>query len=305
MNDWIVVQTNGMPIIPGNPMPAPMSVVAVNQNNSSEVFSIQPFANFPQGAGSSDFSTATIDPQANMIFTMDSGPGQLGALRLGPTGLTPLWTVPQNTDEFLALIGPVGRRVLVATDAPGQNAASPTYQYVVWRDAATGRELARSLQLTPISSGSMVEPNYGARMDYLAANGQIIELTVRPASAHQSACAALLGSDAPLAAGADSATHLLEPTGRGQTGRETEADGFYHTYRHRAAHPAGRPGWISAMLAGMSETAIDRAFLTSPEYTGAYPDSAAGPVGPDADGLGRLPDGGLHRLAASRGGRRR
>jgi hypothetical protein len=181
MNDWVVVQTNGEPISAQNPAPTPMSVVAVNQNNSSEVFPIQPFVNFPQGAGSTDFSTATVDPQANLIYTMDSGPGQLGALRLGPTGLTPVWTEPQNTDEFLALIGPAGHRVLVATDSPGQNANRPTSQNVVWRDAATGRELARSPALTPISSGTMVEPSYGGRMDYLATNGQILELAVRPA----------------------------------------------------------------------------------------------------------------------------
>jgi hypothetical protein len=35
--------------------------------------------------------------------------------------------------------------------------------------------------LTPISSGIMVEPSYGGRMDDLAANGQILELAVRPA----------------------------------------------------------------------------------------------------------------------------
>jgi hypothetical protein len=181
MNDWVIVQTNGVPIVPGTPMPTPMSVVAINQNNASKIFSIQPFVNFPQGAGSSDFSTATIDPQADMIYSMDSGPGKLGALRLSATGLTPVWTVSQNTDEFLALIGPAGHRVLVATDSPGQNAASPMYQNVVWRDAATGRELARSPALTPISSGTMIEPSYGGRMDYLAANGHILELAVRPA----------------------------------------------------------------------------------------------------------------------------
>jgi len=181
MNDWVVVQTNGAPAASQSTPPTPMSVVAVSQKNSTVVLSIQPFANFPQGAGSSDFSTVTVDPQSNMIYTMDSGPGLLGALRLDPTGLTPVWTVPQNTDEFLALIGPAKRRVLVATDAPGQSANSPTSQFVVWRDAATGRELARSPALTPISSGTMVEPSYGGRMDYLAGNGQILELVVRPA----------------------------------------------------------------------------------------------------------------------------
>jgi hypothetical protein len=181
MNDWVVVQTNGEPISAQTTRPTPMSVVAINQNDSSRVLPIQPFADFPQGAGSSDFSTGSVDPRSGLIYTMDSGPGQLGALRLGPTGPTRVWTVPQNTDEFLALIGPPGRRVLVATDSPGQSAFSPAFQNVVWRDAATGRELARSPALTPISTGSMIEPSYGGRMNYLATNGQILELAVRPA----------------------------------------------------------------------------------------------------------------------------
>jgi hypothetical protein len=181
MNDWIVLQTNAAPITPQNPNPTPLSVVAVNQNSSSEVFSIQPFANFSQGAGSDIYSSVSVDPQANLIYTMDSGPGRVGAVRLGPAGLTVVWTAPQNTEEYLTLIGPPGHRVLVGTDSPGQSAANPTYQYVVWRDAATGRELARSPALTPISTGSMVEPGYRGRMYDLAANGQILELAVRPA----------------------------------------------------------------------------------------------------------------------------
>jgi hypothetical protein len=182
MNNWVVVQTNGLPILPGNPEPAPMSVVAVNQRNSSEVFSIQPFANFPQGAGSNCYSDGAIDPRANLIYTMDAGPGRLGAVRLGPAGLSLVWTVPQNTQEFLTLIGPRRHRVLVGTDSPGQNAASPSYQNVVWRDAATGQELARSPALTPISTGTMVQPSYRGRIYDPAADGQIIELAVRPAS---------------------------------------------------------------------------------------------------------------------------
>ena len=35
MNDWVIVQTNGAPITPQNPNPTPMSIVAINQNNSS------------------------------------------------------------------------------------------------------------------------------------------------------------------------------------------------------------------------------------------------------------------------------
>jgi hypothetical protein len=181
MNDWVVVQTNVSPTSAQNPETAPLSVVAVSQNNSSKVFSIQPFASFPQGGGSFGFSAVSVDPQENLIYTQDTGARRIGAVRLGAAGLSLVWTAPQNTIEFLTLIGPTGHRVLVGTDSPGQNAVQPTYQFVVWRDAATGRELARLRALTPISSGSMIEPSYGGRMDYLAANGQILELAVRPA----------------------------------------------------------------------------------------------------------------------------
>ena len=54
-----------------------------------------------------------------------------------------------------------------------------TLNDVVWRDAATGGELARTSEsLTAISSGSMVEPYCSGKMLYLARVGEIIELTV-------------------------------------------------------------------------------------------------------------------------------
>jgi hypothetical protein len=181
MNDWVVVQTNANPTSAQNPETTPLSVVAVNQNDASRVFSIRPFASFPQGGGSFGFSAVSVDPQANLIYTQDAGARRIGAVRLGRAGLSVVWTAHQNTIEFLTVIGPAGHRVLVGTDSPGQDAFDPTHQFVVWRDAATGRDLARSPVLTPISSGSMIEPSHEGRMDYLAANGQIIELAVRPA----------------------------------------------------------------------------------------------------------------------------
>src|SRR5262249_3410157 len=72
--------------------------------------------------------------------------------------------------------------------------------------------------------------------------------------------------------------------------RGIEVDGFYQTYLHRAADPAGRLAWINAMLAGMSETAVAQAFLNSPAYTGAFPEAVTALVGYYGDGLGRLPD---------------
>jgi hypothetical protein len=64
---------------------------------------------------------------------------------------------------------------------PGQQPGSNTNDWVVWRNADTGDEIARSPLLQAVNGGTMVEPGYAGRMYFLAQNGKIIELTVRPA----------------------------------------------------------------------------------------------------------------------------
>jgi hypothetical protein len=51
-----------------------------------------------------------------------------------------------------------------------------------------------------------------------------------------------------------------------------EVDGFYATYLHRQADPAGGAAWVQALEHGVSETEVAVAFLTSPEYAAAHPD---------------------------------
>ena len=117
----------------------------------------------------------------NRIFTLDAIVGRIAALELGDDGLHTVWTEPQCTTEFLAVIGPRHRRVLVGTDIPaGQSPGDNTQDRVVWRDAETSLELARSPLLPVVNTGTMVEPGYAGRMYYLATHGKIIELTVRP-----------------------------------------------------------------------------------------------------------------------------
>lgn len=72
--------------------------------------------------------------------------------------------------------------MVVGTEIPpGQPLGGTTENFVLWRDAATGRELARTPQpLTAISTGSMVEPYYFGRMYYLAKTAEIVELAVWP-----------------------------------------------------------------------------------------------------------------------------
>jgi hypothetical protein len=127
-------------------------------------------------------SAPTVDPLRNRMFVFDAGPGKLAALDLEPDGWQVTWMVDQRTTEFMALIGPRNRRVLVTTEIPnGQPLGSNSSNYVVWREAESGRELARSDQLDPILSGTMVEPGYAGRMYYLGTSGEIKKLTVRPA----------------------------------------------------------------------------------------------------------------------------
>lgn len=124
----------------------------------------------------------SVDATHNRIYALDAGPGRIGALELSDDGLHTIWTEQQRTTEFLALIGQPDSRVLVGTEIPpGQPLGGTTEDFVVWREAATGRELARTPEpLTAISTGSMVEPYYFGRMYYLAKTGEIIELAVRP-----------------------------------------------------------------------------------------------------------------------------
>jgi len=180
MNDWVVFATNSVPAA------TPLSVVAINQADASRQFSSQPFA----AVGSPQswcVSAVSVDPLRNRIFVLDGLAGRIAAVEVRDDGLHTVWTAPQITAEFLALIGPAERRVLVGTDHASQlmppscpPGAGPQ-DSVVWRNADTGDEIARSPLLSPVSGGTMVEPGYAGRMYFLAQNGEIMELTVRPA----------------------------------------------------------------------------------------------------------------------------
>jgi hypothetical protein len=77
--------------------------------------------------------------------------------------------------------------VLVDTDIPpGQCPNANTTDFVVWRDAQTGDELARTKQPLPaMTSGTMIQPYYFGKMFYMGLEGDLIELTVQPAPARR------------------------------------------------------------------------------------------------------------------------
>ncbi len=155
-------------------------MVAINQADASRQLRSQPFAAVPSPQSWSP-SAVSVDPLRSQIVALDGLAGRIAALELRHGALHAVWTVPQRTLEFLALIGLAQHRVLVGTDVPpGQQVGANTQDWVVWRNADTGDEIARSPLLPAVNGGTMVEPGYAGRMYSLAQNGKIIELTVRP-----------------------------------------------------------------------------------------------------------------------------
>ena len=189
MNDWVVFENNATPVTsPAAPSPW-LSVMAINQGDASKQFVVQPFQSFRSPPGypiSFSPSAVSVDPLRNRIFVLDAGPGRIGVLELRSDGLQTIWTRCQRTTEFVAVIGPPQRRVVVGTEIPkGQFLGANTQNRVVWRAAETGRKLARTGRLPVVDTGTMVQPGYAGRMYYMAQEGKIIELTVRPARAKE------------------------------------------------------------------------------------------------------------------------
>jgi hypothetical protein len=171
--------TNG-----GAPTSTPMSVVAVSQADASKVANLQPFAN--SGAKNSFIpSMVSVDPENNRVYAMDAGAGKLAGINLVNGQLSVAWTQDQTTLSFTTLIGPKDARVLIGTDIPikaFKQLKNYTTEQVVWRNAQTGAELARSSQFPKMTQGILVTPGYGALQYFLTADGHIIGLQVVPKS---------------------------------------------------------------------------------------------------------------------------
>ena len=177
LGDYVVAMTNG-----GAPTSTPMSVVAVSQADSHKVANLEPFAS--SGSKNSFIpSMVSVDPASHLIFVMDAGAGKIGAVALNNSKLSTVWTADQTTLSFTTLIGPQNQRVLIGTNIPVKffkQLKSYTTEQVIWRDAATGKQLASSDQFPKMSAGILVTPGYAGLQYFLTASGHIIELQVTP-----------------------------------------------------------------------------------------------------------------------------
>ena len=180
LGNYVVAMTNG-----GKPTSTPMSVVAVSQADARKVANLQPFAS--SGSKNSFIpSMVSVDPASNLIFVMDAGAGKIGAVALNNGQLSTKWTQNETTLSFTTLIGPPSQRVLIGTNIPVKffkQLQSYSTEQVIWRDAATGKELASSDQFPKMSAGILVTPGYAGLQYFLTADGHIIELQVNPNTA--------------------------------------------------------------------------------------------------------------------------
>lgn len=187
MDDWIVGQVNTLPSATA------LSVIAINQFDASKQFSLQPFLGDPipplvaeafstsasGGVPAISWAPASVsaDPENHLIYVSDSLPGEIAAIRLTSKGLLIAWKAKQTTTEFTALIGPKCKRVLVGTDIPGPEIPGRNLNdFAVWRNAKTGKELARSPILPAMTQGTMIQPFYSGEMFYEGQLGELIKL---------------------------------------------------------------------------------------------------------------------------------
>jgi hypothetical protein len=97
------------------------------------------------------------------------------------TGFELVWREEQTTSVFQQLIGTADERVVVTSHLLNfrLNPLKATNEQVVFRNAATGQELARTGNLPRMSQGANISPGFGGRMYFPAVDGRIYEVSVQ------------------------------------------------------------------------------------------------------------------------------
>ncbi len=171
MGDWVVIQNDGF-----LSSMEPFTIWAINIYDSRQTFTHMPLEGYPM---SQVGSKAAVDTENMRVYTADWKAEMLVCLDFNPQqgGFTTKWRRPQSIFCFLALCGDAGNRQVVGTNYDSSNG-----DQVVWRDAASGDEVASSAWLDPHFNGSTVGPGFDGRFYYLAQGHQsIVELTPVPA----------------------------------------------------------------------------------------------------------------------------
>lgn len=191
MNDWIVGATNTVPAT------GALTTFAINQGDASKYYTLQPYKNDPVGPVlAAAFATASpgglpaiswadmsleADPENGLFYGVETLARKVAAFRIGDSGIEIVWKKTQTTTEWATLIGPKQHRVWVGSDIPlTQIPGANANDRVVWRDASTGKELARSALVPVMTQGSAVQPGYDGSMYFPGATGTLVRLTPAP-----------------------------------------------------------------------------------------------------------------------------
>ena len=184
MNDWIVGATNTAPAT------GFLTVFAINQGDASMYLSAQPYmddpvapelaAVFAPAVSWADMSLEA-DPENGLFYGVETLARKVAAFRITESGITTVWKQTQTTTEWATLIGGKEHRVWVGTDIPTTEIpGGNSTETVVWRDARTGQELARSESVPNMTQGSAVQPGYHGSMYLPGAEGMLVKLTPGP-----------------------------------------------------------------------------------------------------------------------------
>jgi hypothetical protein len=168
MGDWIVIQTNGAP--PSRSKAS--SLVAINQKDPSRVTKVFPFGQLEPGQQSFAPPKIGSDAENNMVYSQDLGFGKVAGVKLDQaTGeLKTVFVVDDRTTCLAALIGPKEKRVMLTSNQDHDFPFEPMMlalgtglyrEQVRWRDATTGRLIAESDLMDPMSVNTAVTPGFG------------------------------------------------------------------------------------------------------------------------------------------------
>jgi hypothetical protein len=186
VRDWIVINTNGAPPT----RQKALSVVAISQKDPSKVTTVFPFGQLGPDQVSWAPPKTGSDAENSMVYAQDLGVGKVAGMKLDQASgeLKTQFVVDDRTTCLVALVGPKDKRVMLTSNQRHDFPFEPMMlalgtglyrEQVRWRDAATGRLIAESDLMDPMSVNTAVTPGFGGRVYYPTDSGFVV-LQLKP-----------------------------------------------------------------------------------------------------------------------------